>query len=61
MCHCIVEKAKDFKHLKKKDGKKNLQHIFSEAPFPFSLVEKVVEMAAEGDENKAKSKESKYA
>lgn len=39
---------------------KNLQHIFSEAPLPFGLVEEVVEVAAEGDENKAKSKESKY-
>lgn len=39
---------------------KNLQHIFPEAPLPFSLVKEVVEVAAEGDENKAKSEESKY-
>lgn len=40
---------------------KYLQHIFSEAPLPFSLVEEVVEVTAEGDENKAKSEEAKYA
>lgn len=40
-------------------NRKNLQHIFSEAPFPFCLVEEVIKVAAKGDENKAKSKESK--
>lgn len=38
----------------------DVQNIFSEAPLPFSLVEEVVEVAAEGDENKAKSQKSKY-
>lgn len=51
----------DFCHLKGENPLKNLQHIFSEAPLPFSLVEEVVEVAAEGDENKAESEESKYA
>lgn len=40
---------------------KDVQNIFSEAPLPFSLVEEVVEVAAEGDENEAKSQKSKYA
>lgn len=39
---------------------KDVQNIFSEAPLPFSLVEEVVEVAAEGDENEAKSQKSKY-
>lgn len=38
---------------------KNSQHVFSEAPLPFGLVEEVVEVAAEGDEDKAESEESK--
>lgn len=38
----------------------NSQHVFSEAPLPFSLVEEVVEVAAKGDEDKAKSEESEY-
>jgi len=38
---------------------KDSQHVFSEAPLPFRLVEEVVEVAAEGDENKAESEESK--
>lgn len=29
-----------------------LQHKFPKAPFPFRLVEEVVEMASESDENK---------
>lgn len=36
------------------------QHIFSEAPLPFSLVEEIIEVAAESYENKAKCEESKY-
>lgn len=40
---------------------KNSQHIFSEAPLPFGLVEEVVEVAAEGDENKAECEEAKYS
>lgn len=39
---------------------KDVQNIFSEAALPFSLVEEVVEVAAEGDENEAKSQKSKY-
>lgn len=38
----------------------DLQHIFSEASLPFSLVEEVVEVAAEGDEHEAESEETKY-
>lgn len=38
----------------------NVQNIFSEAPLPLSLVEEVVEMTAEGDEDKAKSEEAEY-
>lgn len=37
-----------------------LQHIFSEAPLPLFLVEKVIEMAAKSDKDKTKSEESKY-
>lgn len=39
---------------------KCLQHIFSEAPLPFSLVKEVIKVTAESDENEAKSEESKY-
>lgn len=38
----------------------DVQNIFSKAPLPFSLVEEVIEVAAKGDENKAKSQKSKY-
>lgn len=37
------------------------QHVVPEASFPLSLVEEVVEVAAEGDEHKAKSQEAKDA
>lgn len=37
------------------------QHIVPEATLPLSLVEEVVEMAAEGDEHKAKGQEAKNA
>lgn len=39
---------------------KDVQNIFSEAPLPFSLVKEIIEVAAKGDENKAKSQKSKY-
>lgn len=37
------------------------QHIVPEATLPLSLVEEVIEVAAEGDEDKAKSQEAKNA
>lgn len=37
----------------------HLQDKFFETPFPFSLIEKVIKMAAECNENKTKSQESK--
>ena len=52
-----VQKITGF--IQKKENKTHVQHIFSEAPLPFSLVKEVVEVAAEGDEDKAKSEESK--
>lgn len=55
-----ASKSQDFWHPTRKDTK-NVQHIFSEAPLPLSLVEEVVEVAAKGDENKAEGEESKYA
>ena len=37
------------------------QHVVPEAALPLSLVEEVVEVAAEGDEHKAKGQEAKNA
>lgn len=37
------------------------QHVVPEAALPLSLVEEVVEVAAEGDEDKAKGQEAKNA
>lgn len=37
------------------------QHIVPEATLPLSLVEEVIEVAAEGDEHKAKGQEAKNA
>lgn len=37
------------------------QHVVPEATLPLSLVEEVIEVAAEGDEHKAKSQEAKNA
>lgn len=68
LCYCAINgvcdhqkrcESHDIGHLNTNDYE-NLQHVFSEAPLPFSLVEEIVEVAAKGDENKAKSKESKY-
>lgn len=36
-------------------GGGRLQHKLPEAPFPFRLVEEVIEVASESDENKAES------
>lgn len=37
------------------------QHVVPEAALPFSLVEEIIEVAAEGDEHKAKGQEAKNA
>lgn len=44
-----------------KPGAPHSQHIVSEATLPLSLVEEVIEVAAEGDEHKAKGQEAKNA
>ena len=42
-----------------KPGAPHSQHIVPEATLPLSLVEEVIEVAAEGDEHKAKGQEAK--
>ena len=44
-----------------KPGAPHSQHIVPEATLPLSLVEEVIEVAAEGDEHKAKGQDAKNA
>lgn len=48
-------------HSRDQAGAPHSQHIVPEATFPLSLVEEVIEVAAEGDEHKAKGQEAKNA
>lgn len=58
---CLVAGAPILPPSQPNSGTPHSQHVIPEATLPLSLIEEVIEVAAEGDEHKAKSQEAKNA